>query len=125
MIAFVAGTLIKMYTYFDEIDDIFSSRNVESTNVSDRFDAVNEMTFNSIENVNDESVTELQEQIPPTSRKGVYFSTAVSEISQMQTVLTEIKKKKNNYDRDLKGKEVLVVEKNIELKEKELQLKEK
>ena len=126
---YVSDTLLKMCSYFDELDDVFGSRMVECAIIEDSLESGTEHFLNSTEICIDDTTTasdtSVVENVPSSSRKGIYSRTAVSDIMVVQTEMLEIRKQKMVYEKEVKEREVNILEKTMLLKEKELKLKEK
>lgn len=119
-----------MCSYFDELDDMFGSRIVESAIIEDSLESEMDSLLNTTENpLTDETTASdsstVENALPSTSRKGIYSRTAVSDIILMQTEMIDLKKQKFDYDKEIKEREVKVLEKTAQLKEKEMEIKEK
>ncbi|XP_065358664.1 uncharacterized protein LOC135961195 [Calliphora vicina] len=119
------ATLVKMCTFFYELDDIFGSRIVEAAIIEDTVepDPIEEM-FEVIEvDAEENSTSQPNVQLPSpasTSRKGIYSRTALSEILQMQSEMFNYKKEKGGQELKFKEKELALKEREIDLREKEL-----
>ncbi|XP_037811956.1 uncharacterized protein LOC119603828 [Lucilia sericata] len=115
----VKATLLKMCSYFDELDDLFGNRIVQCAIIEDSLESECESFLNSTEteDITTASDTSVTNNTPSTSRKGIYSRTAVSEILMMQTEMLEIKKQKLDNEKNIKEREVNIMERTLLLKE--------
>ncbi|XP_054083813.1 uncharacterized protein LOC105219328 [Zeugodacus cucurbitae] len=119
------ATLLKMCTFFYEMEEIFGSRVVESAVIND-----------SLENNENNSEVDLNESassaavcegecIDKTIRKGIYSRTAASDILQFQSEMIQLKKQNMEQEMSFKEKELELRERELRIKEKEVELREK
>ncbi|XP_067614096.1 uncharacterized protein [Eurosta solidaginis] len=111
----IKGTLLKMCTFFYELDDIFGSRICESSVIDD-----------TMANLNEEGqIIELPESRAGMSCKGIYSRTAASDIMKVQAEAMAFKKQKLEAETIVREKELVVRENEFTLKQKEFELKER
>lgn len=118
---FILATLIKMCTFFYELDDIFGTRIVENAVIDESLysDTIDCTVF-----YTEESLPKEIENAASTTKKGIYSRTALSDILQMQTEMMSFKKERAEKEFTLKEKEFSLKEREIELREKEIKSNE-
>ncbi|XP_046802110.1 uncharacterized protein LOC124418777 isoform X2 [Lucilia cuprina] len=115
------ASLIKMCTFFYELDDIFGSRIVDNAVIDDSLSSDN---FDCTDACIEESLHKEIENVASTSKKGIYSRTALSDILQMQTEMLNFKKERAEKELTLKEKEFSLKEREIGLREKEIESNE-
>ncbi|XP_067625709.1 uncharacterized protein [Eurosta solidaginis] len=147
----IKGTLLKMCTFFYELDDIFGSRICESSVIDDTMANLNdegqiievteECQIIGTESQRPVQITEsyhipvCSSKMTPTtssqsptagmSCKGIYSRTAASDIMKVQAEAMAFKKQKLEAETIAREKELVVRENEFTLKQKEFELKER
>lgn len=126
------GTLQKICKYYEQFDEIFGSKFIESNIIEETLQSDNDTEVYEIEETDTNETSTVTECSPfdfevlaSNSRKGIYSRTAVSDIMQVQSEMVAIKKQKLDQDLAIKEREMNMKEREVVVKEKEMELKEK